>query len=87
MRYINCMSELIDPEKLIGLTDAAREFGYNAEHLRQLVVQGKIKAWRVAGAWITTRENVLEYMRSRKSEGWPPRATPKHLRSTKNSHS
>ena len=80
------MSELVDPKMLIGLTDAAREFHYNAEHLRQLVVQGKIKAWRVAGAWITTREHVLQYMQARKTEGWPRRPTPKrHTRSTKSS--
>ena len=70
------MAELVDPNDLRGLTDLAKEFGYNAEHLRQMMMAGKIKAWRVANAWVTTRAHLLEYMESRKTEGWPRRPMP-----------
>lgn len=79
------MASLIDPDDLIGLTDLARELGYNGEHLRKLAVEKKLTAWLVGGIWITTRKNLIEYMRSRQTEGWPRRPTPKSRRSTSKS--
>ena len=64
------MPESVDPEKLISLAQLAQEFGYNAEHLRQLAVQKRLRAWLISGAmWVTTRQHLVEYMESRKSTG------------------
>ena len=71
------MGEMVDIEKLVGLTDLATEFGYNAEHLRQMAVAKRLKAYCVAGAWLTTREWMREYMQQRKTEGWPRRRLPR----------
>ena len=64
------MAELVDPKDLVSFTQLAQEFGYNAEHLRQLAVQKRLRAWLIGGAmWVTTRENLEEYMQSRKRAG------------------
>ena len=67
------MAELIDPKNLVSFTQLAAEYGYNAEHLRQLAVQKKLRAWLIGGAmWVTTRENLDTYMKSRKRAGRRP---------------
>jgi hypothetical protein len=64
------MPESVDPEKLVSLAKLAAEFGYNAEHLRQLAVQKRLRAWLISDAmWVTTRQNLVEYMDSRKPTG------------------
>ena len=72
------MAKLIDPSKLISLADAAREFKYNGEHLRQLIVAGRLEAWFVGNTWITTRENVEVYLASRKRVTRPRKSTSQH---------
>ena len=67
------MAELIDPELLLSLNELAREFGYNAEHLRQLAVQKRLRAWLIGGAmWVTTRAHLAAYMQTRKPAGRRP---------------
>jgi hypothetical protein len=69
------MPESVDPAKLVSFTQLAKEFGYNAEHLRQLAVQGKLHAWLIGGAmWITTREHLESYMKTRNRTGRRPRS-------------
>ena len=64
------MPELVDPEKLVSLAELAAEFGYNAEHLRQLAVQKRLRAWLISDAmWVTTRQNLVAYMDCRKATG------------------
>ncbi len=61
---------LSTPKKLVSLAKLAAEFGYNAEHLRQLAVQKRLRAWLISDAmWVTTRQNLVEYMDSRKATG------------------
>ena len=74
------MGELVDVDKLVGLAELAREFGYNAEHLRQVAVTGKLRAVLVGGVWISTRDWMMEYMKDRKTEGWPRRKAPRKAR-------
>lgn len=71
------MAKLVDPTKLISLTDAGAEYGYNPEHLRQLVIAGRLEAWSVGNTWITTRENMEAYLASRKRSGRPRKGAPK----------
>ena len=75
------MAKLIDPTKLISLADAAREFDYNGEFLRQLIVAGRLEAWFVGNTWITTRENIEVYLASRKRVTAPRKPTPQNGRS------
>lgn len=64
------MAESVDPEKLVSFTQLATEYGYNAEHLRQLAVQKRLHAWLIGGAmWVTTREHLETYMKTRKRAG------------------
>ena len=64
------MPESVNPEKLVTFTQLANEYGYNAEHLRKLAVEGRLRAWLIGGAmWVTTREHLAEYMKSRKPTG------------------
>lgn len=72
------MTRMVDPTKLISLTDAGLEYGYNPEHLRQLVVAKRLEAWFVGNTWITTRANMKAYIRSRKRTDRPPQGTPRH---------
>ena len=67
------MSELIDPRTLITLKAAAKLYDYNPEHLRQVAVTGRMKAWFVSHTvWVTTSEHLQEYIRSRKQTGLKP---------------
>lgn len=64
------MPESVDPAKLVSFTQLAKEYGYNAEHLRQLAVQKRLRAWLIGNAmWVTTREHLVDYMKSRKPTG------------------
>jgi hypothetical protein len=76
------MTAFVDPNNLIGAADIAREYKMKQEYCRQLMAEGKIRAWFVANTWITTRELVEDYLRSRKPGG-PQRPLKKHGRSTK----
>lgn len=78
------MAKLVDPTKLISLTDAGEEYGYNPEFLRQLVIAERLEAWSVGNTWITTRDNMDAYLASRKRGGRPPLGTPKHSVSRRN---
>lgn len=68
------MAKLVDPKKLISLSDAGRMYGYNAEFLRQLCDSGRIESWFIANSWLTTRKNVEEYIRTKKTMGRPRKA-------------
>lgn len=68
------MAKLVDPSKLITLQQAAEEFGYSAEHLRVLAVEGRLEAWLVGAYWITTREAVLYYKKHSRPRGRPPKS-------------
>jgi len=69
------MAERVDPTKLITLAALAAEHDYNPEHLRQVAVAGRLKAWLVSDTvWLTTRADFARYLASRKPPGrkpWP----------------
>ena len=68
------MSKLVDPTKLITLQQAGDEFGYSAEHLWVLAVEGRLEAWLIGAYWVTTREAVLDYKKHSRPRGRPPKA-------------
>ncbi|MCZ7649516.1 MAG: hypothetical protein M5U26_30370 [Planctomycetota bacterium] len=79
---------LVDPEELVSFPEICKQYKYNPEYLRQVATQGKIKAWLVGHTWVSTRAFLLDYMRGRQTEGWPPKPLPKSkvTGKTKKSH-
>lgn len=79
------MAELVDPEKLVAVTQVAHEYGYHPKYFTQLASAGKIKAWRIGNIWASTRENIEAYLQSAPSPGRPKSTSHKrHKNSTKN---
>jgi hypothetical protein len=59
------------PEKkqLISLAEAAELYGFSHNYLRNIARRGRLKARKIAGAWLTTPEDIEEFIRSRKERG------------------
>ncbi|HEY3325180.1 MAG TPA: hypothetical protein VGP72_32300 [Planctomycetota bacterium] len=70
------MSDSVDPNNLVTLAHVAKEFGYNPEHLRQVAVTGRLKAWFISETvWLTTRDLLQQYIQSRRPAGRKPGST------------
>jgi len=63
------MSESDDKTRLISLADAAAIYGLSRVYLSQLAQKGRLKAQKIANAWVTTPAAVEEYIRSRSKKG------------------
>lgn len=68
------MAELVDPNLLVSLADAAKDSGLHPKYLCSLAAKGKLKAWRIGNMWVTLPEYVEDYMKSRKPPGRPVRS-------------
>lgn len=53
----------------ISVTEAAREFGYHADHLRELIREGKVKARKVVTVWQIERASLTAYIRKARKRG------------------
>lgn len=62
-------NETQDKDRLISLADAAEIYGFNRLYLAQLAHRGRLKAQKLAGAWLTTPAYMEEYIRSRQKMG------------------
>ncbi len=61
-------------DELIGLAQAAKEFGLNHNSLRRHVNDGLLKGRKVAGVWLVTRAEVKRYLKESKPKmGRPSR--------------
>lgn len=71
---------MIDPEDLIGLTEAAEIADTSGAAMRDAVTRGRLPAWRVGGVWVTTRSELAAYLAShhRRPAGWPKRKEGSH---------
>jgi hypothetical protein len=58
-----------DKERLISLAEAAELYNLSRVYLTQLAKKGRLKAQKIANAWVTTPANVEEYIRSRQKRG------------------
>lgn len=58
-----------DKERLISLPEAAELYGFHAEYMGNLARKGRLKAFKVGGRWITTPQDVENFIRSRKKRG------------------
>ena len=65
-------------EDWITTAEAAKLSGYHPDHLRRLLVAGKIKARKFSGVWQVSRADLLQFMRlteqAGKKRGPKPRA-------------
>ena len=62
-------TEQDDKTRLISLAEAAELYGFSRYYLSNLAKKGRLKAQKVGGAWVTTPNDVEEYIRSRKEKG------------------
>ena len=62
-------AEQDDKTRLISLPEAAELYGFSSDYLRNLAQKGRLKAQKVADRWITTPQNVEDYITSRKLRG------------------
>ena len=58
-----------DKSRLIALSEAAELYGFSHNYLRILARKGRLKARKIAGAWLTTPEDVEAFIRSRQDRG------------------
>jgi hypothetical protein len=48
-------------EKWLTVKEAVKLSGYNADHLRELIRDGKIKARKFSIVWMVDRKSILAY--------------------------
>lgn len=63
------MNNDADKDRLISLAEAADRYGFNADYLRQLSIRGRLKAQKIGKFWVTTPNDVEEFIRSRQERG------------------
>ena len=52
----------------LTVSEAVKLSGYNADHLREVIREGKIKARKFSIVWMVNRESLLEYVK--KAQTW-----------------
>jgi excisionase family DNA binding protein len=57
------------PDALISLSEAAALYGFDQDYLRQLVHRQRLRAKKVGRDWLTTRQDMEDYIASRKKTG------------------
>ena len=63
------MNDTDDKTRLISLAEASDLYGLSRVYLTQLAQKGRLKARKIANAWVTTPNDVEEYIRSRQRKG------------------
>jgi hypothetical protein len=58
-----------DKTRLISLAEAAELYGFSHNYLRNLARKGRLSANKIAGAWLTTPENMEDFIKSRQERG------------------
>jgi hypothetical protein len=71
------MADLVDPKKLVSISHIAADYGYHPSYLTRMAAEGKLTAWYVGNAWITTRENIETYIRTKRPRGRPKKVVGK----------
>ncbi len=56
-------------ERLISLKEASELYGFDHRYLATLARKGRLKAQKIAGAWLTTPQNVENFIGSRQNRG------------------
>lgn len=63
------MTDPNDKTRLISLPEAAELYGFNQRYLGNLVRKGRLKAYKIGKMWVTTPQDVEEYVASRQKRG------------------
>lgn len=63
------MPDRDDKTRLISLPDAAAIYGFNPRYLGELARKGRLKAQKVGDLWVTTQQDVEDYIQSRQKKG------------------
>lgn len=58
-----------DKDELISLADASKIYGLSRTYLRTIARNGRLKARKLGGVWLTTPNDVEAYIRSRNEWG------------------
>ena len=58
-----------DKTRLISLPEAAEIYGFHSEYLSNLVRKGRLKAEKIGSFWVTTPQDVEDFIRSRQKRG------------------
>lgn len=56
-------------DEWLTVNEAAKLSGYNADHLRELIRDGKIKARKFSIVWMVDRESLLAYKVKAEAKG------------------
>jgi excisionase family DNA binding protein len=63
------VSDTDDKTRLISLPEAAELYGFNRRYLSALARKGRLKAQKIGGVWLTTPQDVEEYIATREKKG------------------
>ena len=58
-----------DQTRLISLPEAASLYGFDQRYLAALARRGRLKARKIGNTWITTPQDVEDFVRSRVKRG------------------
>lgn len=58
-----------DKTRLISLPEAAELYGFNHRYLGNLARKGRLKAQKVGDVWVTTPQDIENYISSRNRRG------------------
>lgn len=53
----------------ISVTEAAREFAYHPESIRELIRDGKVKGRKIITVWQVDRKSLAAYIRKAEKQG------------------
>jgi len=56
-------------QEWLTVNEAVKLSGYNADHLRELIREGKIKARKFSIVWMVDRESLLAYKAKAQASG------------------
>ena len=63
------MNETDDKTRLISLPEAAELYGFSHSYLRSIAKKGRLQAKKVGTSWVTTPQDVENYISSRENRG------------------
>ena len=63
------MNDADDKTRLISLPEAAELYGFNSVYLNELARKGRLKAEKIGGIWLTTPQDLEDYIDSRQKRG------------------
>ncbi|MEM7163587.1 MAG: hypothetical protein AAF487_14235 [Bacteroidota bacterium] len=65
----NSTQKRVNKNKLVTLAEAANEYGFSVDYLRELAQRERLTAEKLGKIWVTTFANVEEFIKSRKKVG------------------